>query len=413
VDVGGRPGLDCGGFCSFCYFKGVQRVEPSGCRRCEPHKKGCDYCSREVVEIEPGFRPLDHLVFEASRKTFCSTPDAIIIKGNGDVSCYPDLLKLVMTVSNGKVPVCLDYTSGKGFTRGDEAEALIGAGVRRISFSIFSTNIELRRKYVNDKHPEAVLANLRTFCERCDVYAMAVLVPGVNDGPELEKTARDLVEMGAKGLMLMAFANTREQGLIFGNAPLIPGITPHTVEEIKRITNEMQEKYEMRIIGTPLWDPHTKAPFALAYHKQELKKLPAIERGATIITSAVAFPMLSAIFQTLGDEVNVVAVKKEMGNLITLKDFEDLDLKNVKERVMIPGMALAHDRDIRRALQRDGKSRLVFRGPDNLTVESERSIYLTPRQVLDRELEAFTGLIEEINDLGIKASEFAMGRKRR
>jgi methanogenesis marker radical SAM protein len=405
--------LDCGGFCSFCYFKGVQTVEPSGCRRCEPHKKGCDYCSREVVEIEPGFRPLDQLVFEASRKTLCSTPDAIIIKGNGDVSCYPDLPKLVTAVSNGKVPVCLDYTSGKGFTRGDEAEALVGAGVRRISFSIFSTNIELRRKYVNDKHPEAVLANLRTFCERCDVYAMAVLIPGVNDGPELEKTAQDLVDMGAKGLMLMTFANTWEQGLIFGNAPIMPGITPYTVEDIKRITNEMQEKYEMRIIGTPLWDPHTKAPFALAYHKQELKKLPTIERDATIITSAVAFPMLSAIFHKLGDEVNVIAMKKEIGNLITLKDFEDLDLKNVKERVMIPGMVLAHDKEIRRALRRDGKSRLVFRGPDNLTVESERSIYLTPRQVLDRELEAFTGLIEEINDLGINASEFAMGRKHR
>jgi len=240
---------------------------------------------------------------------------------------------------------------------------------------------------------------------------MAVLIPGVNDGPELEKTALDLVDMGAKGLMLMTFANTREQGLIFGNAPIMPGITPHTVEDIKRITNEMQEKCELRIIGTPLWDPHTKAPFALAYHKQELKKLPTIEKEATVITSAVAYPLLSSIFRELGDMVNVVAVKKEIGNLITLKDFEELDLKNLKERVIIPGMVLAHDKEIRRALRRDGKSRLVFRGPDNLTVESERSIYLTPRQVLDRELEAFTGLIEEINDLGIRTSELALGRK--
>lgn len=412
MDVGGRPGLDCGNFCSFCYFKGVQRVEPSGCRRCEPHKKGCDYCSREVLEIEPGFKPLDQMVFEVSQKTFHSSPDTIIIKGNGDVSCYPDLLKLVKTVSDGKVPVYLDYTSGKGFTRGNEAEALVDAGVRRISFSVFSTNTELRRKYVNDKHPEAVLANLRTFCESCDVYAMAVLVPGVNDGSALEKTARDLVEMGAKGLMLMAFANNREQGLIFGNAPIMPATPPHTVEDLRRMTNEISEKYEMRVIGTPLWDPHTKAPFALAYHKQELKRLPAIERSATIITSRVAYPMLSSIFRELGDEVNVVAVKKEIGSLITLEDFEDLDLKDVKERVIIPGMVLAHDKEIRRALRRDGKSRLVFRGPDNLTVESERSIYLTPRQVLDRELEAFSGLIREINDLGVQTSELAMGPKR-
>ncbi len=64
-------------------------------------------------------------------------------------------------------------------------------------------------------------------------------------------------------------------------------------------------------------------------------------------------------------------------------------------------MVLAHDRDIHRAFVRDGRSRLVFRGPDDLTVESERSIYMTPSQVLEREVEAFTGLIEEINDLGI------------
>ena len=132
----------------------------------------------------------------------------------------------------------------------------------------------------------------------------------------------------------------------------------------------------MRVIGTPLWDPLTGAPFALAHHKKELKRLPAIEKSATIITSSVAYPLLSSIFKELGDEVNVVATEKEIGNLITLEDFEKLALKNVKERVIIPGMVLAHDRDIHRALRRDGKRRLVFRGPDELTVVSERSIYI-------------------------------------
>jgi NifB/MoaA-like Fe-S oxidoreductase len=93
-------------------------------------------------------------------------------------------------------------------------------------------------------------------------------------------------------------------------------------------------------------------------------------------------------------------VKKEIGNLITLDDFEHLDLKQINDRVIIPGMVLAHDKDIRTALRRDAKNRLIFRGPDDLTVESERSIYLNPRQVLDREIETFAGLIEQNNDLG-------------
>jgi methanogenesis marker radical SAM protein len=400
VDLGGRPGLDCMGFCSFCYFKGVTQVEPFGCRLCKPYKKGCDYCARAVIEIEPGFKPLDQALFEVKQKSQGSAPEKITIKGNGDVSCYPDLLKLVKIVSGGEIPVFLEYTSGKGFSSGKEAEDLIEAGVRKVAFSLFSTNAELRRKYVNDRHQESVLSNLRTFCENCDVYASAVLIPGVNDGPELERICEDLEEMGAKGLMLMIFANNREQGLIFGNAPIMPGVIPHTPDEIRRIATDLSERYSMRIIGTPFWDPHTGAPFALAHHKNELKRLPKIEKSATLITSSLAYPLLAAIFRDLGDEVNVVMAKKEIGSLITLDDFENLDLKKVNERVIVPGMVLAHDMDIRRALRRDGKNRLVCRGPDDLTVESERSIYLTPQQVLDHEIETFTGLIEQINDLG-------------
>jgi methanogenesis marker radical SAM protein len=354
-----------------------------------------------VLEIEPGFKPFDQLVFEVAQKTSGTRPNGITIKGNGDLSCYPDLLKLVRVISGGEVPVFLEYTSGKGFSRGNEADALIESGVRKVCFSLFSTNPELRRKYVNDKHPEATKSNLRTFCENCDVYAMAVIVPGVNDGLELERTCRDLEDMGAKGLVLMTFANTREQGLIFGNGPIMPGINPLTVEEIGRMATDFNELSNMKVAGTPLWDPNTGAPFAIAHHKEELKKLPLIEKSATIITSSVAYPLLSSIFQELGDNVNVVSVNKEIGNLITLDDFAGLETDEVKERVIIPGSVLAHDREIRKALRRDGKNRLIFRGPDDLTVESERSICLTTRQVLDKEIEAFTGLIEEINDLGI------------
>jgi methanogenesis marker radical SAM protein len=405
VDIGGRPGLDCGGFCSFCYYKGVKKIEPLGCRRCKPYKKGCDYCSREVIEIEPGYKPMDQLIFEVSQKSLFSEPDMIIIKGNGDISCYPHLLELVRKVSDGRVPVFLDYTSGKGFGKKDDADLLVDAGVRKISFSIFSTNPDLRRRYVNDKHPEIMLSNFRTFCERCEVYAMIVLIPGANDGLELEKTCQDLQEMGARGLMLMSFANSKEQGLIFGNESIMPEVTPYSVADIRRIATKISESYDMRVIGTPLWDPLTGAPFALAHHKEELKRLPAIERSATIITSSVAYRLLSSIFRELGDEVNVVATGKEIGNLITLEDFERLELKSINDRVIIPGMALAHDRDIHRALRRDGKRRLVFRGPDELTVVSERSIYLSQKEVLEREIEAFSGLIMQINELGSQIPE--------
>jgi [methyl coenzyme M reductase]-L-arginine C-5-methyltransferase len=401
ADVGGRPGLDCRGFCSYCYFKGVKAVQPFGCQHCMPFKKGCDYCSRAIIEGYPGFKPMQMVAFEVAQKTLGSMPDKVTISGGGDLSCYPELLPLAKMLGQGQVPIHLGYTSGKGFSRGDEALPLIEAGVNEVSFTVFSTDPQLRRKYMADGHPQAALSNLRRFCQDCDVYAAAVLIPGVNDNEELEKTCCDLEEMGAKGLILMRFANTLEQGLILGNAPLIPGVVPHTVEEFKQIVTDISERYKFRVTGTPLWDPKTGAPFALASHHEEIAALPAVNKSATIITSSVAKPLLSTIFEELGGKVNVLAVDKEIGCLMTIKDLTDLDLSNVKETVVIPGRMLAYDKEIHAALARDGIDRLVRRGPDRLTVDGEMSISMSTREVLDLEIEAFKELIEEINALGL------------
>jgi methanogenesis marker radical SAM protein len=399
ADVGGRPGLDCKGFCSYCYFKGVKGVKPFGCKHCLPFKKGCDYCSRAIIEGYPGFKPKEMVAFEVAQKAFGSRPEKVTISGGGDLSCYPDLLPLTRLLGQG-VPVHLGYTSGKGFVRGDEAGPLMDAGVKEVSFTVFSTRPELRRKYMGDKSPEASLSNLKLFCQSCHVYAASVLIPGVNDGAELERTCSDLEGMGVRGLILMRFANTREQGLILGNAPLIPGVTPHTVEEFRQIVSETNERYSFRVTGTPLWDPETGAPFALASRREELRRLPEVRKAATIITGSVASPLLSAIFRELGGKVNVVAVRKDVGCLITLEDLQELDLSEVKDTVIMPGRTMAFDPEIRRALGRDGRDRLVRRGPDRLTADGEMSISMSPQEILDLEVEAFTELIEEINALG-------------
>jgi methanogenesis marker radical SAM protein len=401
ADVGGRPGLDCRGFCSYCYFKGVKGVSPFGCKNCLPFKKGCDYCSRAIAEGYPGFKPLQTVAFEVAQKAYGCLPDKVTISGGGDLSCYPQLLELAHMLSQGRVPLSLGYTSGKGFSTGKEAEGLIDAGVREVSFTVFSTDPSLRKKYMSNRHPEAALSNLRTFCQAGEVYCAAVLVPGVNDGPELEKTCRDLQEMGAKGLILMRFANRREQGLILGNEPIIPGVEPHSVEEFRRIVTDISERYDFRVSGTPLWDPRTGAPFALAHHPEEILKLPGLRRSATILTSTTSAPLLSAIFSNLGEKVNVVPVEKDIGCLITIDDFKELDLSCLKGTVIIPGRTMAYDPEIRMVLSADGIDRMVVRGPDRLTVDGEMSISMSPEEVLDLELEAFIELIEEINALGV------------
>jgi methanogenesis marker radical SAM protein len=401
ADVGGRPGLDCKGFCSYCYFKGVKSVPPFGCKFCMPFQKGCDYCSRAIVEGYPGFKPMDAVVFEVAGKCMGSIPDKVTISGGGDLSCYPDLLPLTKMLSQGMVPIALGYTSGKGFKSANDAAALVEAGVTEVSFTVFSTNPQLRRKYMGDKNAEIAIECLKIFCQSCEVYCACVLIPGVNDGAELEKTCSDLEDMGAKGLILMRFANAREQGLILGNAPIMPGIMPHSVEEFQNIVTETAEGHRMRVTGTPLWDPITGAPFALARHPEKIATLPPLRRSATVITSSVALPLLTTIFQQMGEKVNVVGVDKDVGCLITIEDFMNLDLGVVKDTVIIPGRTLAHEKEIKKALSRDGRNRIVARGPERLTVDGEMSISMTTEEVLDQEMEAFGELIEAINALGV------------
>ncbi|MCU0638124.1 MAG: methanogenesis-associated radical SAM protein, partial [Methanothrix sp.] len=187
-----------------------------------------------------------------------------------------------------------------------------------------------------------------------------------------------------------------DQGLILGNAPIIPGVIPHSIEEFRDIVTETAKAHRMRVTGTPLWDPLTDAPFALARHPEMVRSLPPLRRGATIVTSRVAMPLLKSIFQEKGEKVNVVAVDKDIGCLITIDDFLNLDLCEVKETVIIPGRTLAHEKEIKKALCRDGKDRI-----DQLTVDGEMSISMSREEVLDLEMEAFAELIEAINALGM------------
>ena len=404
VDVGGNPGIDCRGFCKYCYFKKVKDVPPLGCKHCLPFKKGCDYCTRGVKESYSGFKPLQTVLEDTAQKLYFANGevDKFTISGGGDVSCYPELKNLVAFLSQFKTPIHLGYTSGKGFSKPDDALFYIDHGVREVSFTVFATDPALRGEYMKDPEPEASLQVLKDFCAHCEVYGAIVVIPGANDGEVLEKTLSDLESMGAKGAIIMRFANSRENGLILNNAPLLPGVTQHTVSEFTELVRSSAAKHpSIRITGTPLEDPLIGSPFAIRNVPEALEKLPPVTRTATVITSQVAAPRLKEIFDSLGGTVNVVPLEKDVGCLITIEDFENLDLSEVKETVFIPGRAFVHDREVKEALNRDGADRIVRRGPECLSVDGEMSIGMSREQVLEIEIENFTELIEQINSLGL------------
>ena len=406
ADIGGKPGHDCMGFCRYCYFKGVGEIEPFGCKNCFPFQKGCEYCTNAVREEYYGFKPFQVVLNEVNQAIRFSNQeiDKITISGGGDISCYPDLQRLVDALSSYGAPIDLGYTSGKGFDKDDDADYFIERGVNEVSFTVFSTDPALRKKYMGDKTPEASLSVLRRFAECCKVYAAIVLIPGVNDGDELQKTLSDLEDMGVTGVLLMRFANSREEGMILGNAPIMD-VATHTVDEFLAIVRKVAEDYSFRVTGTPLEDPLIGSPFAIRNDSGALAELPQITKEATVLTSRVAAPRLAKVLQHENDYVNVVGVGKDIGCLITIEDIMALDLAEVKETVLIPGRAFVHDTEIKTVLSGDGIDRLVRRGPDRLTVDGEMSISMTREEVIRFEVSAFTDLIDHINAVGLPPNQ--------
>lgn len=401
ADVGGRPGLDCRGFCKYCYFKNVKDFSSFGCRYCPPLSKGCDYCERAIAERYVGFKSLATIAQEIHTKLKMSSgdPERVTISGGGDVSCYPELIDLTELLSSLKIPIHLGYTSGKGLDDPNDAEVLINNNVQEVSFTVFATDPTLRAKYMKDPTPVVSLECLKAFCTSCNVYGAAVIIPGVNDGAILRKTCDDLEEMGAKGLILMRFANQAKEGLILSNKPIIKGITPQPIESFRDMVSEINSAYKMRVTGTPLWDPEIGSPFYIAANPETY--LPSTEKQATIITGAIAAPFLRSIFKRIAPGVNVVHTEKEIACLITIDDIKELELSELQETVIIPGRALVHDREVEEILRSDGVYRIVRRGPEQLTLDGEMSISMARDEVLKTEVEGFNELIRLINAVGI------------
>jgi methanogenesis marker radical SAM protein len=402
VDIGGRPGLDCRGYCDYCYFKHAKDVPPFGCRHCPPFRKGCDYCSRSVKERYSGFRDLPAIADEvlASLQMMEGELTRVTISGGGDPSCYPRFRDLVELIAGMEAPLHIGYTSGKGFDDPSLGQFLLGHGLAEISFTIFSSSPRLRKRWMHDPTPEVSLGILGGLCEGCDVYGAAVVIPGVNDGEVLGETCAWLEERGAKGLILMRFANTRESGLILGNEPILAGQRMHTVEEFRDMVTGLSREFRMKITGTPLWDPDIGSPFAILSEDGLLDRLPLVTGRATVVSGRVAAPFVREVLHRRGFRGRVVAAAKEIACLITIDDLMEIDPGDLEDVVIFPGRAFVHDEEAREVLSRDGCERTVLRGPETLTADGETSMGMTRNQVLEMELEGLGNLIRLINQYG-------------
>ena len=408
ADVGGIPGKDCNGFCKYCYFRKVKEIKTFGCAHCLPNKIGCERCSKGVADSQGNFKSPFEVMNEVQTALMMNMRQGEIsayISGGGDISCYPHLETLTSNLNQFSISSILGYTCGKGITDSKMATRLINNGVSEVSFTIFSSDPQLRRKWVKDPNPTEALKACQIFCENIDLTGAAVIIPGVNDGDVLRQTCNSLEEWGAKGMLLMRFANTFNEGLILDNEPILKGVESQPVEDFSELVKQTNSEYGFRVSGTPLCDPETGGPFAIAKDENEifLQFIKPITGEATIITSKIAEPYISKIFNKIeAESVNVVGVEKEIACLITKEDLEQLDLNEIKDTVIIPGRSFVHQLDAERILSSDGNERLVGRGPDTLTVDGELSIDMTDENVIERELEEFNDLVDAINFFGMR-----------
>ena len=408
ADVGGIPGKDCNGFCKYCYFRKVKEIKSFGCAHCLPNKIGCERCSKGVSETQGAFKSPFVVMNEVQTALMMNMAQGEIsayISGGGDISCYPYLESLTESLNQFSISSVLGYTCGKGISDSQVASRLINNGVNEVSFTIFASDPKLRREWVKDKHPEQALEACKIFSENIDLTGAAVIIPGVNDGDVLRQTCNDLEEWGAKGMLLMRFANTFNEGLILGNEPIIKGIESQPVEDFAELVRQINSEYKFRVSGTPLCDPETGGPFAIAKDENEvfLQFIKPVTGEATLITSKIAEPFISKIFKKIeADSVNVVAVEKEIACLITKEDLEKLDLSEIKDAVILPGRSFVHQLDAERILSADGVDRIIGRGPDTLSVDGELSIDMTDENVIERELEEFNDLVDAINFFGMR-----------
>ena len=404
VDIGGRPGVDCLGFCAYCYFKHAKDVPPFGCRYCLPFMKGCDYCSRGVKEEYSRFLPLQSVAesFLADLQMVTGEVTRITISGGGDPSCYHEFRDLIEMLGTLDIPLHIGYTSGKGFDDPEIADFLIANHLTEVSFTVFAVDAELRRVWMHDPTPKASLDIICRLAKEIDVYAAIVVLPGVNDGRVLTDTLAWLSDIGVKGVILMRFANRLEQGLILENTPILPDQRVHTVEEFSNLIRDSAAAFpNLRISGTPLYDPLFDSPFAIRKVPELLDRLPIVDKKATIITGAIASPYIRTVISARGgDPSSVVAVDKEIACLITIDDLKSLHLQDLCETVILPGRAFVHDAEAEKVLSRDGVFRTVVRGPEMLSADGETSMGMTEIDVLTMEMEGFSALIRMINQYG-------------
>ena len=112
-----------------------------------------------------------------------------------------------------------------------EMDRIIERKASPLYISVHTTNGELRKKMLNHIHADRIMEHLKRFAENgLSFHCQVVLCPGMNDGPELERTLRDLSSLAPHALTVALVP----VGLTRYREHLHP-LRPYTKEEAQQV----------------------------------------------------------------------------------------------------------------------------------------------------------------------------------
>lgn len=135
--------------------------------------------------------------------------------------------------------------------RDDEIDRIIKYRLSPINISVHTTNPELRVQMLNNKKAGRIMEILERFHEvNLEVNCQIVLVPGVNDGKELERTISDLSRLhptiGSVAVVPIGVTKYRE-GLTHVKT-FDKDMSASLIEDITKIQNELLENIGTRFV---------------------------------------------------------------------------------------------------------------------------------------------------------------------
>ena len=126
-----------------------------------------------------------------------------------------------------------------------EVERIIKMHISPINVSVHTTNPALRCKIMNNRFAGESLNLLNRFNDAgIKINCQLVLMPGINDGAELENTLKDLLKL--KNVQSIAAVSV---GLTDHREGLYP-LKPYTKDEAKTVVDIMEKYYDGRVFAS-------------------------------------------------------------------------------------------------------------------------------------------------------------------